>query len=226
MNKVVIFSIIGLIILSIIGIIFYLLLNKKNSENQTPVIKQEIIKSVIAQETPVRIPVVYRPPEISNETKDLIKNMLENPKDKDFIKILKINNLNVGGNASFIQEIPKIYLNIPTKNLNVLYYLNLKNASIGGDLHLQLKNSQNTENQRVEKPIESDIQEILSKLTENNPKSLVLGIENTSAGENINFNINLKNILDDKIKPKEVESILLYFINNNAGKDINYNIIL
>jgi hypothetical protein len=42
----------------------------------------------------------------------------------------------------------------------------------------------------------------------------------------MNINFNLKNILDDKINPKEIDSILLYFINNNVGKNINYNIIL
>ncbi len=233
MNKVVIFSIIGLILVSIIGVIFYFLLNRTKSEEQILVIKENNIKNVIPQETPVikqeappRIPVVYRPPEISNDVKNLIKNMLENPKDNDFIKIIKLNKTSAAGSVILDFDIPKMYLNIPTKNLNILYYLSLKDMSIGGELKFHLKNGQNTENQRVEKPSESNVQEILSKLTENNPKSLVFGFVSMSAGENINLNFNLKNILDDKIKSKEVESILLYFINNNAGKEINYNIIL
>lgn len=225
MNKVILFAIFGLIVISLVGIIIYLIINKKNPEIQ--IIKQEIVKEVpVIKQEIVRIPVVYTPPQISKETKDLISNMLTNPSDKDYIIIFKTQNIKVGGNANFGWDVPKEYINLPLKNLNVFYYLNLKNIDIGGDFKFHFKNSEGIETKKRDKPTEEDKNEIMQKLSEYNPKILIFGLTNLSAGENMNINFNLKNILDDKINPKEIDSILLYFINNNVGKDINYNIIL
>lgn len=189
----------------------------------TAIVKPPVTVDKSADNTSVNQPysAYMGPPPISEDTVNKIKMMLTNPTEHDIVQVMS--NINTSGDVNINFNLNSTN-NINLKDMNILYYLSVKNAK---NYNVKIEgNSQTivTEQNISTKADDATIQEILSALTENNKNIYVLGIANTKINNDLRLTVDLNSVAKERgINLKDMK-ILIYIINNKINGDLSINI--